>query len=64
MIIITVLLHQERYFDDLGKRFSKFLLKKKVKTPMDPVFKLTDDDLADKCSPGEWQVYQEIISEP
>ena len=57
----TVLLHQERYFDDLGKRFSKFLLKKKVKTPMDPAFKLTDDDLADKCSPEEWQVYQEII---
>jgi hypothetical protein len=56
-----VLLHQERYFDDLGKRFTKFILKKKVKTPMDPMFKLTDDDLADKCSPEEWQVYQEII---
>jgi hypothetical protein len=57
----TVLLHQERYIEDLGKRFSKFLLKKRVKTPMDPAFKLSDDDLADKCTPEEWQIYQEIV---
>ena len=54
----TVLLHQERYIEDLGKRFSKFLLKKRVKTPMDPAFKLSDNDLADKCTPEEWQIYQ------
>ena len=57
----TVLLHQERYIEDLGKRFSKFLLKKRVKTPMDPAFKLSDEDLANKCTPEEWQIYQEIV---
>ena len=57
----TVLLHQERYVRDLVKRFEDFLPTRAYKTPMEPNFKVSEEELADLCPPEHVQVYQMIV---